>query len=352
MASTRLTAACYRILHGRASRAQVFWASDPVQPGETVLLQGCDFAEATVEVARVDDSTPHGTGHAPDIQTWTATPVLQASDCSLKFVLPADWKPGVFACRVKDHQATSATVLLNAPDPWWIQGDEGPRATPGGWLRVLGKSLRFSRPSVARLEPETGPPTMLEPAAADGYSMRLNLPATLRTGRYRLLVHNGFGGDAAWRPAGTIEVVPPTAWPTKVSASWKFTARTPKPRCARRSSSTSRSPIEAQVSGPPCRRRRPMAAASSTSRRADTGSRARSTCRRGPCSKARPRAGRVVVGRRPVQPRRRGGRQDARPAVPREVEGVVGAYQPECERGPGLGASLSRPYVFRTGQVL
>ncbi|MEI8372837.1 MAG: hypothetical protein WCJ35_08390 [Planctomycetota bacterium] len=195
---------------------QVFWASDPVQPGETVLLQGCDFAAATVEVARLDDSLPRGPGRATDIPPWTAASILQASDCSLKFALPADWKPGVFACRVKVRQAASAAVLLNAPDPWWIQGDEGGQATPGGWLRVFGKSLRISRPSIVRLEPERGEPTTLEADAPDGYSLRLNLPADLKTGRYTLRVHNGFGGDAAWRLAGTIKVAPSPEWPKKV----------------------------------------------------------------------------------------------------------------------------------------
>ena len=199
---------------------QVFWASDPVKPGETVLLQGSDFSAATVEAARLDDPPPHGPARAADIEQWTAVPILQASDCSLKFALPANWKPGVFACRVKDRQAAlapaSAAVLLNAPDPWWIQGDEGGQATPGGWLRVCGKSLSFGRPGIARLEPETGEPTLLQPVAADGYCLRLNLPADLKTGRYAICVHNGFGGDAAWRLAGTIEVVPPIAWPKKV----------------------------------------------------------------------------------------------------------------------------------------
>jgi hypothetical protein len=186
------------------------------------LLQGCDFAAATVEVTRLEDSATRGPGRAAGVHRWTAATILQASDGTLKFALPADWKPGVFACRVKQGQVASAPVLLNAPDPWWVQGDEGARATPGGWLRVFGKSLRFGRPSIVRLEPETGEPIALEPAAADGYAMRVVLPADLKTGRYTVRVHNGFGGDAAWRRAGTIEVAPPCAWPKKVFSVLEF----------------------------------------------------------------------------------------------------------------------------------
>ena len=45
---------------------------------------------------------------------------------TLKFAVPGAWPPGVFACRVTvEGGGTSDPVLLNAPDPWWVQGDEG-----------------------------------------------------------------------------------------------------------------------------------------------------------------------------------------------------------------------------------
>lgn len=194
-----------------AAAPQVFWASDPIRPGETVLLQGCDFAQAVVEATRLDETTPSGPATA---WPWTGVPVLQASDCSLKFALPADWPPGAFACRVKTGQAVSDVTLLNAPDPWWLQGDEGPRATPGGWLRVLGKSLHFGPPARMRLEPQTGEPIILEGTAADGYSLRVALPDDLQAQDYTVAVHNGFGGAATWRRAGTVRIEPSTAWPS------------------------------------------------------------------------------------------------------------------------------------------
>ncbi len=194
-----------------AAAPHVFWASDPIRPDETVLLQGCDFAGAVVEVVRLDDATPSGPAKA---WPWTAVPVLQASDCSLKFALPADWPLGVFACRVKTGQTSSDATLLNAPDPWWLQGDEGQRATPGGWLRVLGKSLYFDRPARIRLEPQTGDRVTLEATAADGYSLRASLPVDLTAQDYTVSVHNGFGGEATWRRAGTVRIEPLATWPT------------------------------------------------------------------------------------------------------------------------------------------
>jgi hypothetical protein len=212
-----LAAALLAVLLTAAAPAgpKIFWASDPVRPDETVLLQGCDFAGASVEVARLADD-PSAAGGVAESPLWTRVPALQANESSLKFVLPACAKPGIFACRVKAGGAASPPVLLNAPDPWWVQGDEGLAATPGGWLRIFGKSLHFGRPSRVQVQSESGEPITLEPAAADNYALRLALPASLKPGRYTVRVHNGFGGAATWRPAGTVRIEPPPAWPVAV----------------------------------------------------------------------------------------------------------------------------------------
>jgi hypothetical protein len=194
----------------------VFWASDPVRPNETVLLQGNDFGGAVVEAARLEDGKPTAPAAAVKAKRWTRLPVLQGSDCSLKFVLPADWPLGVFACRVTAGGVSSPPVLVNAPDPWWLQGDRGESATPGGWLRVFGKSLGFGNRSIVRLEPEQGTAINLDPVAGDCYALRIELPADLKPDAYTVYIHNGFGGNAAWRKAGTLRVEVPSPWPAKV----------------------------------------------------------------------------------------------------------------------------------------
>lgn len=120
-----------------AASPQIFWASDPVRPGETVLLIGEGLStEAVVEIAQVERIEPA----AP---SWTTVKPLQAGPRSAKAVVPADWKMGLFACRVRIGDAVSNQLLVNAPDPWWWQGDGGQTASPGGRLRVFGKSLNF-----------------------------------------------------------------------------------------------------------------------------------------------------------------------------------------------------------------
>lgn len=212
-----LTTALVFFVAGELSAApQVFWASDPVRPNETVLLQGSDFGGVeAVEVARLEDGKPTVPAALGETKAWTRVPVVQASDCSLKFTLPADWKMGVFACRVTVGGASSSAVLINAPDPWWLQGDRGESATPGGWLRIFGKSLGFDLHSLVRLEPEKGEAVVLEPAG-DGFALRLELPASLAPGVYKVYVHNGLGGNVAWRKAGTLRVEAPNPWPADV----------------------------------------------------------------------------------------------------------------------------------------
>ncbi len=207
-------------LAGPASAAapRVFWASDPVRPDETVLLQGSDLGGTTavVELARLDDQKATAPSAAPEIKTWTRAPVLQGDAQALKFVVPAAWSMGVFACRVKAGDAASEPTFLNAPDPWWVQGDEGDAASPGGWLRVLGKCLDIGGRASARLDPGQGTPTLLSPKEADDYSLRFDLPDDLKPGSYTVWVHNGCGGDAAWRSAGAVRIQAAPAVPTAV----------------------------------------------------------------------------------------------------------------------------------------
>ena len=174
---------------------------------------------ARLEDAAAETPTPNT---LPRIEKWTAVPVLQASDESLKFAVPAAWQPGGFACRILAAGGLSETTLLNAPDPWWVQGDEGEAATAGGWLRVLGKSLAEMGPATREahaticLEPERGAPLMVHPSEASGFSLRMIVPQGLASGRYTVRVHNGSGGAAAWRTAGPIEIIPPHAIPAAI----------------------------------------------------------------------------------------------------------------------------------------
>lgn len=195
-----------------AAPPAIVWASDPVRPGETVLLLGGGWGEAPrVEVSRLPDGAP-GSPLEVAAQTLprpTVVTPLQITPQSLKFVLPAQAKPGLFACRVVDGKAASDWTFLNAPDAWWVQGDQGHAASPGGWLRVCGKDLAMGKTTVC-LRLGRGTALIFPAQQADQWSLKAALPERVPPGDYRVYVHNGCGGAAGWREAGALTVAAPT----------------------------------------------------------------------------------------------------------------------------------------------
>jgi len=137
---------------------------------------------------------------------------LQASEVSLKFALPASLKLGVYAFRVKASGGASGPVYVNRPDVWWIQGDLGVDASPGGWLRAFGKCLSLdTRQSTAVAL--RGPVEVTLKSKGDGYSLQAELPRNLPAGEYLVRAHNGFGGEAGWSPPRKLIVRESTPWP-------------------------------------------------------------------------------------------------------------------------------------------
>ena len=200
-----LVGLCLMASPSMADAPQVFWASDPVLPNDTVLAMGEGMGGVTgARLTRLPDTPPTGamtTGVASGA-VWQTVRPLQVTPNAAKFIVPPAWKAGAFACRLVAGGVTSKTFLVNAPDPWWLQGDGGEGATPGGWLRVFGKSLGFGGVSWALLRDERGKVIVLPAAPNDGFALRFTLPKALTPGNYTVFVHNGTGGDAAWTRGG------------------------------------------------------------------------------------------------------------------------------------------------------
>ncbi|NLO74625.1 MAG: hypothetical protein GX100_11045 [candidate division WS1 bacterium] len=187
----------------------IFWYSDPVQPGEIVMLQGANFGESpTVEFVRIADGKagdPQAPPDHPGQPTASVVPML-GSATSLKAVVPAGLAPGIIACRVAAGEARSPWVYLNAPQPWWQQGDFGAEASPGGWLRIFGRCLSFADKATVVLRLAGKPDVTLAPVKQECWSLNLELPKTLAEGEYHVWVHNGYGGPAGWREVGTVKI--------------------------------------------------------------------------------------------------------------------------------------------------
>jgi hypothetical protein len=186
-----------------ADPIKIFWASDPVRPGQTVQISGMGLnGVQAVDVVRLAD-LPEQEAAA---DTARRAELLAKTENSLSFVLPAELFPGVFSVTLSSGEDRS-TVQLNAPDIYWMQGDGGTVGSPGGWLRISGRNMAINRAAVAVLVAEDGMETRIAVQEPDTWSASFPLPENLAAGFYRVRLSNGTGDVSAWRDAGTFAVV-------------------------------------------------------------------------------------------------------------------------------------------------
>jgi len=196
----------------------IFWASDPVNPGESVMAIGDGFGDkptVEVEVVRLSDSVPALPTDKPF--AWSgkgrSAEVLQADDGCVKFQLPPSLSEGIVAYRVSTQEG-SAVGLLNRPVVWWAQGNLGVSASPGGWIRAFGRNLQVGKGATGAFL--KGAQTVALKAEADCFAAKVALPKDLPAGEYQLHLHNGSGGDLMWSRSVTVRVEIPKPWPQKV----------------------------------------------------------------------------------------------------------------------------------------
>lgn len=189
----------------------VFWASDPIAPGETVLVVGDGFGDKpVVQVRRVDDG--------PGAQNASGVPVqaLQVSDQSLKFRLPDGLGTGVYQVRITAGKE-STDRLLNKPAVYWAQGDQGTSASPGGWVRVFGRNIgQPPAQTLLTLTLDGDTPQRIAADSATLWDARFRLPRNIRPGRYALRLSNGHGGEAALADAGFLRIAAAESWPEQI----------------------------------------------------------------------------------------------------------------------------------------
>jgi hypothetical protein len=115
----------------------VTWVSAPVHPGETILLAGAGFSDACTVL--LNSST--ASAAVPPLPGHTAPGTLKAA-------VPPTFPDGAFALTVACPTGASAPFPVNSATPWWVLGDAGRAATPGGWLRVQGIAVAWLPPEV------------------------------------------------------------------------------------------------------------------------------------------------------------------------------------------------------------
>jgi len=208
-------------------RCAIFWASQPVNPGEVAVLYGGGFPRRPrLELWRLPDDKPgSATKQAPQpLKRPTVVKPVQASEVCLKFVVPEDLARGAFACRLEG--GISNTVILNRADARWVQGDLGPQSSPGGWARVFGTCIGLGdKKPIATLVGENGREQQAPVSQADAYSLTLVLAESLPEGEYEVRVHNGYGGKFGWSEALPLTVRKRVAWSATVFNVKDFGAR-------------------------------------------------------------------------------------------------------------------------------
>jgi len=189
------------LLPAKAAPA-VYWMNDPVSANDTVVVSGSDLSRVqSVEIARLADDDKTAAGKPVNV------PTLQANPLSVKFILPSDLPDGVYQWRI-DNGRSAMSGLLNAPTVYWFQGDLGSAASPGGWVRVMGRNI--ARTKQAQIEWTSPGRAARKVKASDPglWDASFPVPADLEPGRWSLTLANGHGGARAQRALGTIEVRP------------------------------------------------------------------------------------------------------------------------------------------------
>ena len=112
----------------------VYWVSHPVMPNETVIAIGGGLMG-------ISAVTLSPAGQQLQVGEDLSAPTTGGHSAGLAFALPAGAKPAVYNVSTPEGRVLTS---INAPDVWWSIGDAGASASsPGGWLRIIGRSLAF-----------------------------------------------------------------------------------------------------------------------------------------------------------------------------------------------------------------
>ena len=178
----------------RADAPVVAWASYPVGAGDHVILHGGSWGNHVRVVTNGEKTSP----------------ATVLSDTGLVFPFPGAAEK-IVEGRVVNDDGESAPFAVNVPTVWWLQGDGGDSSSPGGVLRVFGRSLAPygkgtpGKPRVMLGERE------LALEKADVWSLDARVPSDMPPGRYPVRIRNGLAGGRDWYDAGTWQVAAPRA---------------------------------------------------------------------------------------------------------------------------------------------
>lgn len=166
----------------------ITWASQPVAGNQTVLLMGEGLDSGMIMMRQGGDR-------------WmqASRPVNASTRYGTAAVVPTSFALAPFEVRIGTN---ASPIWINAPDPWFIFGDKGDTATPGGWARIVGNSvgLAGARNTVLKLSSHSGPPLkiMASSRSGNGQTTRwhayFDLPPNMLPGTYNASISSSPSG--------------------------------------------------------------------------------------------------------------------------------------------------------------
>jgi hypothetical protein len=206
---------------GNAAPPAVFRVSEPVAPGDAVILYGGGLSAQRTLVSRLPDSSPGEPGnHSLPARRELVVAALQPTDESVKFILSRRLSPGVFLAMVE-----RLPVLIDQPRVYWCQptrlipGLAQNEGQPGAILQVIGRNFIPAGGRAGPVQAVLQSGVRLVPlrvTQVDKYSLLVAIPAAAPAGDYQLWIHNGYGGPAAWGGGLSVAIKLPAKWPQAV----------------------------------------------------------------------------------------------------------------------------------------
>jgi hypothetical protein len=210
---------------------KIFWSSYPVKTNETVSVRGYNFSTTSSiligSLTNADSGSPLFNDSNPSLGEQITS--IQSNKNSASFIIPSNFSNGVYAYKIKNPSGLQSTIqYLNKPDVWFISGDNGGAATPGGWLELYGRSISLAPLDFPQIALVSSEGIVYKVVATQnnpyGYSARFSIPTNIPEGVYTLYAHNSYGGSYGWSKfewrgdeiIKTVEIKNSIPWPTNI----------------------------------------------------------------------------------------------------------------------------------------
>lgn len=161
----------------------VYWHSDPIRPGETLLISGGDLSE--VEAVNIRLRRRDG-----DIAVMRAAEVSH-TNTEIKAQLPIDLGSEPFEIELRFNGGNGSIVRdVNSATTYWLQGDLGDQASAGGWIRIFGRNMASGN-GILELQDQKGEVRRLQAKFISEWELRFSIPEALGPGVYSATLLTG-----------------------------------------------------------------------------------------------------------------------------------------------------------------